>query len=248
MEDLFISLFANVGVILLLVLILRAIKKVDLNLMWSLISLGILVCYFFALFKGGKVIPLDMLFPDLSWNWSGKIAAIILWLVVLLALIKFKTNFRIADAGFTFRQNENSIKPAFTVMCLFIILQIVVSLFWSGEPSYDLETLLYQATMPGFDEEPMFRGILLFCISLAIISERYSLGGASINIAGLLLVVLFGLVHGVMFNGGEWHFSFPAILLTGGYGFILLWLRERTGSLVFPILAHNSVNFVGQLI
>ena len=33
MEDLFISLFANVGVILLLVLILRAIKKVDLNLM-----------------------------------------------------------------------------------------------------------------------------------------------------------------------------------------------------------------------
>jgi membrane protease YdiL (CAAX protease family) len=133
-------------------------------------------------------------------------------------------------------------------MCLFIILQIVVSLFWSGEPNYDLETLLYQATIPGFDEEPMFRGILLFCISLAIISERYSLGGASINIAGLLLVVLFGLVHGVMFNGGEWHFSFPAILLTGGYGFILLWLRERTGSLVFPILAHNSVNFVGQLI
>jgi|GEM_PF-3093139 hypothetical protein len=31
MEDLFISLFANVGVILLLVLILKAIKKVDLK-------------------------------------------------------------------------------------------------------------------------------------------------------------------------------------------------------------------------
>ena len=49
MEDLFIGLFANVGVILVLVLILKALKKVDLNLMWSLISLGILVCYFFAL-------------------------------------------------------------------------------------------------------------------------------------------------------------------------------------------------------
>jgi len=29
---------------------------------------------------------------------------------------------------------------------------------------------------------------------------------------------------------------------------VYLWLRERTGSLVFPISAHNSVNFVGQLI
>jgi len=91
-------------------------------------------------------------------------------------------------------------------------------------------------------------GVLLFCISLPIVSKRYSLASAPINIGGLLLVLLFGLVHGVMFSAGEWYFSFTSILLTGGYGFILLWLRERTGSLVFPILAHNSVNFVGQLI
>lgn len=97
--------------------------------MWSLISLGILVCYFLLCLKVERLSPWVCFFPDMSWNWSGKVAAIILWLVVLLALVKFKANFRIADAGFTFRQNENSIKPAFTVMCLFIILQIVVSLF-----------------------------------------------------------------------------------------------------------------------
>ena len=248
MEDAFIAVFANVGVILILALILKAFNKVDINITWSLISLGIFTCYVFALFRGAEVISLDIFFTDMAWNWSGKIAVIILWGSVILALAKYKHGFRIADAGFTFKQSEGSLKPAFIVLCLFVILQVIVSWFWNGEPRYDLETLLYQATMPGFDEEPMFRGVLLFCISLAIVSKRYSLVSAPINIGGLLLVLLFGLVHGVMFSDGEWYFSFTSILLTGGYGFILLWLRERTGSLVFPIIAHNSVNVVGQLI
>lgn len=248
MSDLYLAVFANISVILALVLLLLAFKKVHINLSWSLISLVIFVCYVFALFKGGEVIPLNHLFEEMSWNWSGKIAAIGLWAIVLLALVRFKQGFCLADAGFTFKQNEGSIKPAVITSCLFVVLQAVVSFFWSGSPRVDLETLFYQATMPGFDEEPMFRGVLLFCISLAIVSKRYSIMGAPINLGGMLLVILFGLVHGVMYSSGEWHFSLAAIILTGSYGFILLWLRERTGSLVFPILAHNSVNFIGQLI
>ncbi|ASM51079.1 hypothetical protein PESP_a3232 [Pseudoalteromonas espejiana DSM 9414] len=248
MEDAFIAVFANVGVIFILTLILKALNKVDINITWSLISLGIFTCYVFALFRGAEVIPLDIFFADLSWNWSGKIAVIILWGCVLFALAKYKRGFSIVDAGFTFRQIEGSTKPALIVLCLFVMLQAIVSLFWSGEPRYDLETLLYQATMPGLDEEPMFRGVLLFCISLAIVSKRYCLAGAPLNVGGLLLVLLFGLLHGVMFSDGEWHFLLISILLTGSYGFILLWLRERTGSLIFPVIAHNCVNVVGQLI
>ena len=93
-----------------------------------------------------------MLFPDMSWNWSGKVAAIILWLVVILALVKFKANFRIADAGFTFRQNKGSIKPALVVLTLFVALQIIVTLSLGNGPNFDFETLLYQALIPGLDE------------------------------------------------------------------------------------------------
>ena len=39
-------------------------------------------------------------------------------------------------------------------------------------------------------------------------------------------------------------FARVSILFTCLYGLVFLWLRERTGSLIFPILAHNLVNVV----
>jgi membrane protease YdiL (CAAX protease family) len=248
MPDMYFGILSNLGVVLLLVLILKAFSKVTINLTWLLATLLILFCYFLALFKGKEFISLDLLFTDLKWNWSGKIVAITLWALVLALLAAFKSDFKIKDAGFTLRQNEGSIKPALVVLTLFVALQIIVTLSLGNGPNFDFETLLYQALIPGLDEEPMFRGVLLFCFSLAVVSSRINFFGSPINIAGLLLVLLFGLVHGVMYIDGEWHFSAFRIVLTGSYGFILLWLRERTGSLVFPIVAHNMVNFVGQLV
>lgn len=42
--------------------------------------------------------------------------------------------------------------------------------FTGNGPDYDAEELLYQATMPRFDEEPMFRGIIHYTLSLAFVS------------------------------------------------------------------------------
>ena len=248
MPDMYFGMIANLGAVLLLVLILKTLNKVTINLTWLLGTLFILFCYFLALFKGKELISLDLVFSDLKWNWSGKIVAITVWALVLVSLAAFKSDFKIKEAGFTFSQNEGSIKPAMLVLSLFIALQVIVTLSLGDGPNYDFETLLYQALIPGLDEEPMFRGVLLFCFSLAVVSSRINFFGSQINIAGLLLVLLFGLVHGVMYIDGEWHLSAFRIVLTGSYGFILLWLRERTGSLVFPIVAHNMVNFVGQLV
>ena len=39
-------------------------------------------------------------------------------------------------------------------------------------------------------------------------------------------------------------FARVSILFTCLYGLVFLWLRERTGSLIFPILAHNLANVV----
>ena len=36
--------------------------------------------------------------------------------------------------------------------------------------------------------------------------------------------------------------SAPAIVVTGVIGLCLLWIRERTGSLLLPILVHNTIN------
>ena len=246
MQDFILTLIIHFTVISIIVLLLNIFKKVEVEMRWATISLVLFAGYFAALVMGGELIPINNFFPDIKWNWGGKIAAIALWGISLVTLLKYKKDFKLADAGFTFKQNENSTKPVLFGLVIFVLIQIALTMLFGSGPDYDTEELLFQATMPGLDEEPMFRGIILYTLTLAIVSNRFSILGANINIAGVLIVLLFGLGHGVMYSSGEFTFSAVSLSITGFYGFILLWFRERTGSLVFPIIAHNSVNFVGQ--
>ena len=246
MIDFFLTFSIQIAVIAGLVLAFKKCGFVDVDLKWSAFSVVLFICYFAALFFTSELISIDSYFPDASYNWVGKFGAILLWLVALFGLISFNKEFKMADAGFTFRQNPNSIKPALCALLAFIVFQITLSSAMGGDAKYTAEDLFFQATMPGLDEEPMFRGILLYAVSLAIISTRFNVLGANINVAGMLLVLLFSLVHGFMYINGEFVFMPLYLFITGFYGFILLWMRERTGSLIFPIVAHNSVNLVGQ--
>lgn len=56
------------------------------------------------------------------------------------------------------------------------------------------------------------------------------------------MVAIFGLLHGVTVENIAVQISFGAIVSTGFVGFILTWMRERTGSLVIPMLFHNVFN------
>lgn len=248
MEGFFLTLVAHCTIISVVIAALHALKRVQVNTPWLAITFALFIGYFAALLFGGGLIPLSDYFPDLNWNWSGKLASIVYWIVVLAALCFFQRGFSLADAGFTLKQAPGSVKPALAVLVGFIALQASLSVFLSEGPDRSLETLLYQGLIPGLDEEPMFRGILLYTFSLAVVSARFHVYGAHMNISGVVLVALFGLVHGVLYMEGEFVFSGLSLFFTAFYGLILLWLRERTGSLLFPIVAHNCVNVVGQLI
>lgn len=245
MFDFFLAFSVNVAIVSLLLVVIKGAGVVDLNLRWAFASTALLVGYFLALATRNDLIPVTIIFPGASYNWGGKILAIALWVAVLLLLIRLKPDFRAGDAGFTLKQSPASTKPAMFALGLFVLLQVLLVHLMGGDGEYNTEDLLFQALIPGLDEEPMYRGVLLYSLSLAVPSKRVSVVGSPINIAGLLLVVFFGLVHGVGYSSGEWHLSPYRILLTGLYGFILLWLRERTGSLLFPIVAHNTINVVG---
>ncbi len=247
MTELVLPFALNLGIIALLVFILAKAKLVTINAKLTGISLLLFFAYFIALILGGEIIPLDSLFPDLNYNWDGKIASILLWMVALFVLTRYK-DYTASDMGFTLKQNEGSLKPALIVVSLAILFQIGTTLALGSATNVTTETLLYQATMPGFDEEPMFRGIILFTLSLGIVSRRFNIFGAQLNIAGLLFTLLFALVHAVMYINGEWHFASVSFAFSGIVGLFLLWLRERTGSLIIPIITHNLVNLIGQLI
>ncbi len=61
-------------------------------------------------------------------------------------------------------------------------------------------------------------------------------------------MAIFGLLHGVTVNGGELDVNLWRIVSTGFTGFVLIWMRERTGSLVVPVLYHNVFNVAQALV
>jgi membrane protease YdiL (CAAX protease family) len=61
----------------------------------------------------------------------------------------------------------------------------------------------------------------------------------------LISCVLFGLAHSFGYSDGDYSFDWMPFVLTGGPALILVWLRDRTGSLLLPILLHNFANSIG---
>ena len=110
----------------------------------------------------------------------------------------------------------------------------------------DSETLIYQATVPGIDEELMFRGLLLLGLSMAVTGRTWNLWGAPVGWAAILVTLFFALGHSIMVTDGQLQTSLIALIYTAILGWALIWIRLRTGSILLPIIAHNATNFVGQ--
>lgn len=176
-----------------------------------------------------------------AWNWYGKLLGVGVVSMAILVL----PNVGLRGTGITFRQNTKSLLPAIIVTLLW------AGVIWGGEyltkdgGSTDMESLAFQATMPGISEELMFRGLLLLLLNQAF-DFNWSLFGAKLGAGAILTSVLFGLVHGFGMQDGQIYFFLVPVLVTGVAGFVFAYLKERTGSLLFPIFSHNLTNFGAQ--
>jgi membrane protease YdiL (CAAX protease family) len=101
--------------------------------------------------------------------------------------------------------------------------------------------------MPGLDEEIFYRGVGLALLNRAF-GKNQDLFGAKIGWGLIIISLLFGIIHGVHLTDQlELKVDLFSMLLTVASGFLLGWLRERSGSLVLPIAAHNLGNTVTRL-
>ena len=175
----------------------------------------------------------------LGCNWSAKIYSII---IALFMLIPLKRTIKAEEIGLTVRQNKNSIR--FSLRCItFIFIAAIFIGILSDNGSFDTKTLLYLAIMPGLNEELIYRGFLLGFLN-KIFDKRFRLLGTNFGWGAILSTIVFGLLHGFQISSNyQFHFDFIAILSTGFYGFIFALMKERSGSLVFPIIAHGTEDF-----
>jgi membrane protease YdiL (CAAX protease family) len=107
-----------------------------------------------------------------------------------------------------------------------------------------LETILFQATMPGIAEEIVFRGILLALLN-KVFAMRWTLFGVRLGWGAIISSILFGLLHGFYIdNAWSLHFITIGILRTAFDGFFLALVKERTKSLLPGIIIHNVLDVI----
>ncbi len=199
---------------------------------WPLVAAAVWLLVNLVLLLTPRVGP----FTELAWNWQGKLLAF----AASLALVAVWSRLRWRDVGVT-RPSSDVWVPVVVIATASVAAYLVMGASIDDRGAY-LETLLFQATMPGLEEELLFRGILWALIDRALPGTRRVMG-ARLGWAFVITTLLFGLGHGVAVDGDLMvSFSFAATIFTGMVGFALGWVRARSGSIIPAIVLHNLFN------
>lgn len=234
--------FAVIVLLLLVILLGRRIwqLKTPLGLFFLVYYADNLLIILPNAYPAVRVIPNHVWEGFLVCSWSGKLYSILFVLATLYltrSLLPFK------EAGLTIRQEPGSFLP-----CALVVLALAAWATWIGIRSpkglFDGEILLYLAIMPGINEELVYRGYLQGMLN-RLLPRRVNLLGAGIGWGAILVTLLFGLLHGFWFdNSLGAHFDLIALENSLMSGFVFAWLRERSGSLVMPVIAHGLEDFL----
>jgi len=244
MPDLVINLALWWAPVAVMVVVLPLLRRAQLRPTLLAAALLTSILYVLAIQVYGDLIPVERLIADPDWNWNGKVASILTTLVLVFVFSLLFREVSRTSTGFTLRQNAGSVLPALglIIVCVGALIALAI---WRGDgPANDAERLWYQATMPGFDEEPHYRGLLLVLLNEAFGGKKWKLFGAPLGWGALATTLIFALGHGLGLQNGELIFVPEAVVLSGLLAFALVWIRERTGSLLLPVLGHNAMNFV----
>jgi len=225
-------ILGQIGVIAVLGALGALILRQKISMTWFVIALLLYIVNDVLLTRALFTIP--NVFPNADWNWLGKLLALAGTLAVAAL-----PSFGFSRSGLTLRHQPNSQ----SAIMVFAILTIVIFYFaiTTGDGPDNIETIAFQWTMPGLEEEIFYRGVLLLAMNEAFRAKAPILG-APIGYGGLLTCILFGLGHAMDFSNGSYSFDTITFIVTGGPSLILLWIREKTGSLLLPIIAHNVAN------
>ena len=234
-----ISSAAGISLLLLFGVAIGLARRDLFSFAWLLAAAGLVFLNDALLTNGYGSIP--DLTAELEWNWQGKTLALLATLLVA-ALPAFGWR----RCGLTLVQKPGSLIAAIPVAALYLMFFAALAWVFPSDGASS-ETIAFQMTMPGLEEELFYRGILLFALDRAFLS-RVRFLGVDWGWGALLSCALFGLAHAFGYSDGAFHFDPMIMALTAIPSFIAVWLRLRTGSVLLPILLHNLGNSMSFIV
>jgi membrane protease YdiL (CAAX protease family) len=219
-------------------LVLGLLGRRSFDLRWLLAGVALVVLNNLLLSRGYGLIP-NLVEGERAW--TGKALA----LAGTLAIASLPW-FGWRRVGLTLTQKAGSLRSAIPVLLLYCGFFLAIALLFPSDPPSG-EEVAFQLTMPGLEEEPFYRGILLFAFDQAF-RGRIRFLGVDWGWGAVLSCLAFGLAHAFGYSDGAFSFDPLIMALTAIPSFIAVWLRYRTGSLALPVLLHNFGNAIGLLV
>jgi len=178
-------------------------------------------------------------FVGLKMNWTGKVFSYMLAIIFLLTYKKIS----LKQFGITFAQKDKSLPFTIRTTIIVTIIMIGYSIF-VGRYKSGFENIMFQLTMPSIVEEITVRGIMLALLSMVFL-KNLRIGKFYFGMGVLITAVLFGLWHGLnISNDLEATMNWVPFVYTGVMGFVLALVKEKTGSLLFPVIIHLIMNIL----
>ncbi|MDD2315529.1 MAG: CPBP family intramembrane glutamic endopeptidase [Proteiniphilum sp.] len=209
-------------------------------------TLKILVVFSLYFLIHSMLLYLPIEFAQLSfikgnWNWSGKIFAILGSILFLLLYRKFE----LKDYFLTFKQNDNFLKNGLFLILIIFVIKGLFNYFYLSPAAWNIETILFQSTMPGIDEEIAFRGIMLGLLTKILKPAKVSIFHPVIFVTALL----FGMAHGLFLTDSyEISFNSSSFLITTVLGVAWAWITVKSGSILLALISHNLGNITSEII
>ena len=204
--------------------------------------------------------PFLLPLPFLSfghWNWAGKAANLVVmlslagWLVRRQVLTRQEIGLQFRSAGSCENSDssEGSGRALLWVLVPYFLALAALKGFTSDAHDFpSLESLAFEATLPGLAEELAYRGLLMALYDRLLpggTAFPLTVFGARLGLGAIVVSVGFGVLHGVTFDEQlALQCSPTVVVFTGSVGLVLAWVRARTGSLVLPVAVHNLTNLV----
>ncbi len=233
-----IGLAGTLAILLLLGMIIGLAQRRQFALRWFVVAVLLVAINDALLTRAYRLLP-DLISGE--WNWQGKLLALSATLAIA-ALPAFGWR----RCGLTLAQEPGSLKSAIPVAVLYCAFFAALAVAFPGGTT-TMEEAAFQLTMPGFEEESFYRGLLLLALDQAFTARKRFLG-VDWGWGAVLSCLLFGLAHAFGFSAGSFSFDATTMALTTLPSFIAVWLRLRTGSLLIPILLHNFGNSFSLLV
>ena len=208
-------------------------------------NLKVLLAFSIFFILNGVLLYLPIKYDELriisgKWNWNGKIFAVLGAVIFLLVYKKFD----LKDYFLTFKQDKKYLKKGIIIITSIFILSSVLNLVFNpSSREWDVETLLFQLTMPGINEEIAYRGIMLGLLAKILKPNRI------LHPAIIVTAILFGMAHGLSLDSNlELVFNAAPFFGTLVLGIIWAWITLKTGSILLALISHNLGNVADALI